>query len=136
MPAIDRQALAGKAAALELAAPQLAEAAGCSTSHVINILAGRRLPSIDTIHRLARAVGCTFADLYDPCADPPRSPLRARRIAAGVEAQALAARLGISPRHLWNIEGGHRGLSARVARAAARELGCEPSDLTDADVAA
>jgi transcriptional regulator with XRE-family HTH domain len=119
-----------------LTSPRLAAATGLSEPHIINIRAGRTRPSIGTLHRLAAALGCQYADLHDATV-PAQSRLRARRVAAGVPASVLADRLAISPEHLYAVETGRRNLTAGMAEAAAAELGCAPSDLTDdSDVAA
>lgn len=57
------------------------------------------------------------------------SPLRAKRKAAGLSAQELAARVGMNWQRLARIERGYLKLRVEDVLVLAAELGCEVSEL-------
>ncbi|MGP4093032.1 helix-turn-helix domain-containing protein [Nonomuraea sp. KM90] len=64
--------------------------------------------------------------------DPVR--LRRRRVAAGLEAQELARRVGISKSALSRIERGHNNASPPVLERLAQALNCQIADLMPEEV--
>jgi len=59
---------------------------------------------------------------------PAETPLRAARIAAGYRQGDLAARAGVSPQTISNLEGGLRG-SPSTRKAIAKALALPEADL-------
>ena len=59
----------------------------------------------------------------------PAARLRAARDAAGLTQSALAARLGLAPQYLSDLERGRRPLSPRLALWIASTMGWAPGDL-------
>ena len=127
MPQIHGEKLRQRVAELGLSDSQLANAAGCGTGHLRNVLAGYRTPSPSLTHKLARAVAMPVDDLLAEPLDA--SPLRQRRQAAGISPFDLAGRVGISYSHFNNIERGRMAPSLRVLRELAAILGCSIADI-------
>lgn len=63
--------------------------------------------------------------------DPER--VRRRRVAAGLNGQALARRAGISKGYLWKIERGESVASPEILAQIAAALGCTIEDLMPSD---
>jgi len=128
MPAINRQLARQRITELGASDRQAARAVGCSASHLREVLAGNRKPSIELASRLARLIQVPLRSLLsDPVAQA--SALRRLRRAAGIKPGDFAARLGISAQHLRGIEGGWKSASPEVLGKAAAELGCEVTDI-------
>ena len=133
MPEIHRDRLQEQLRRAGLNKTQLAAACGCSEDHIRSIQRGRRQPSIELVTRMAKTLRCKPADLLPPdvavSAVEIRSPLRRRRIEAGLRAGDLAQRAGMSVTHLNNIEAGRKKPGKDKLDALAAALGCDPADI-------
>ncbi len=67
----------------------LCERAGISLDAVTRIERGSRVPTIDTIERLAGALGVAVTDLFGPSSAPrtPKTPAALRRLVALLETE-------------------------------------------------
>jgi transcriptional regulator with XRE-family HTH domain len=103
---------------------------------------GCRLPML---HKLAGALdkvlrakghpGCTPSDLLLPAAGTApgmAATLKSRRIEAGLELRAAAARAGISHDYLAALERGDRSAGPKALAALAALYGCETAEFTPA----
>ncbi|HET6496838.1 MAG TPA: helix-turn-helix transcriptional regulator [Thermoleophilia bacterium] len=57
------QNIAARRAALGITQAEAARRMGCSQSYWADIEANRKSPSVRTLERIAKALGCTVADL-------------------------------------------------------------------------
>ena len=137
MPAIHRQVLSDRIAASGLTSVQIAARCRVGAGQVRDICTGHQRPSIELVHRLAAVLGTEPAVLLaDPSVLDRANPLRRRRWQTGLKVSEAAERAGVSPPHLKNVERDEKNASGELLARLARLYGCEPSDLTDTDVAA
>lgn len=94
------------------------------------IEAGRSLPSVEVVYRLAAQLGLRPSAISPGLIDPVDArTIRDRRRARGFKLGELADAAGVSAQHLTNIENDLRKPSPELLAALARHFGCEPGDI-------
>lgn len=99
--------------AAKLTQTALAAAADVHPNEVGYWEAGTRVPQVETVAALARALGITPADLLEPSAGG-RPTLRQLRVAAGLSQEQAAERAGLQKHRYAALE---RGEAARLTEA-------------------
>ncbi|BCV23812.1 helix-turn-helix domain-containing protein [Gelria sp. Kuro-4] len=106
----------------------LAEKAGITTSYLSEIERGQAGPALTTLERLAQALGTTLAQLWGPLAGLGLR-LRELREERGLSQAELAARAGVSPGLVGQVERGEVQPSLATLEGLAAGLGVSPCHL-------
>lgn len=134
--------IARRRMALRLTQAQLAEKAEMKTHHIGEIERGERKPKIDTLKRIAAALGCDVEELMEgeeenmnvrkaPRETGNTSRIARKRMAAGMTQAQLAERSGMQARYIGAIERGERNPKYDTLRRIATALGCGVEELME-----
>ncbi len=145
-PGFDRGRLRARREAANLTRRQLAEAAGVHLIAIRQWETGHRVPTVETVAVLARALGVSPLTLTDRAeVDTARLTLRDLRISTGLTQEQAAAAAGMRRTTFSKIERGTDGAlspgaaqaladglrvsigQVRAAHAAARAIGADPA---------
>ncbi|ATY17237.1 XRE family transcriptional regulator (plasmid) [Amycolatopsis sp. AA4] len=123
----DPEALAAARRQRGLSRGDLARLADISPAAVASLETGRRQPQVDSLARIAAALGIAVRDLV-PIPDEQRH-LSDLRVHAGLTQAALAAAIGVSPTRLGALERAEQALADDLARRLADALSVSPSTI-------
>jgi transcriptional regulator with XRE-family HTH domain len=128
-PGFDGGRLRAARRAAGLTQLQLSEELGVHETAVTNWERGERVPRVDRLGELARALKVRPADLTDSADDGPGS-LQALRVAAGLLQDQVAAGAGLTRTKYAALERGEvASVSERDCAALAGVLGVHPADV-------